>query len=72
MNSLKMAFVKDSVEDIMNAKFIPFSYKIWAFMNGFNPSVAWFKKINKNNKSDFLKDSVYWGGLPIIIQSISK
>lgn len=59
-----LVFFKDCAGEIMQDRKIPFSYKIWAFCNGFFPCRAWFHGINAKNRKDYLTDLDYYRKAP--------
>ena len=61
---LKRVFYKEALTSLIKKKSIPFSYRLWAVLNGFEPVSGWFKKIDKHNKSSFLPDRDYYSHAP--------
>ena len=62
--NLILVYWKDTLQACLHATNIPLKYRIWAVLNGFNPEAAWFKRINKSNKKDFLTDHAYYKNTP--------
>ncbi len=62
--NLILVYWKDTLQACLHATNIPLKYRIWAVLNGFNPEAAWFKRITKSNKKDFLKDHTYYKNTP--------
>lgn len=54
-----LVYWKDTLEACLHATNIPFTYRIWSVLHGFNPEVAWFKGINNNNRANYLKEYTY-------------
>lgn len=62
--NLILVYWKDTLQACLHATTIPLQYRIWAVLNGFNPEAAWFKRISKSNKKDFLTDHTYYKNTP--------
>ncbi len=59
-----LVYWKETMMACFYASNIPFTYRVWAVLHGFNPENAWFKGINKNNKANYLKDHTYYKRTP--------
>ncbi len=68
--NLILVYWKDTLQACLRATNIPLKYRIWAVLNGFNPEAAWFKRITKSNKKDFLTDHTYYKTHHIMIRNI--